>query len=392
MARSVVDFSKISRVLVIHLRQFGDVLLTSPVFSALKKHAPHLEIDALVYDHTVEMLTLHPAIAKVHHLRRRKDLAFGARMRAEFELLRDLRARRYDMLISLGLHPSAVWLNWILRPRYHVVPQKGGPYDRLWSRNFTHVFKFTPNRRRHHVELNLDALRQCGLFPDEEERGLVLVPGEGTETSVRNRMAAAGLARGGFVLVHAPSNWTFKCLPPQRTARLVEELAKRGERVVLTAAPAETDLALVRAIRAACSVDTVDFSGQLSMKELAALIAQAKFVIAVDSAPMHIAAAMQTPVVAIFGPSNEFTWGPWRVPHRLVSSDRHHCRPCNNAGCGGSGVSDCLATLPVESILTAANELLAERASMASGRMADGPPQPGIAVRPAGAQSRSLAP
>ncbi len=131
---------------------------------------------------------------------------------------------------------------------------------------------------------------------------------------------------------------------------------------MLTGAPAESDLALVRAIRKACGADTVDLSGQLSMKELAALIGQAKLVIAVDSAPVHISAAMQTPVVAIFGPSNEYQWGPWRTPHRVVGSSRHPCRRCNNAGCGGSGVSDCLLTLPVESIFAAAQELLPERA------------------------------
>jgi heptosyltransferase III len=361
MARSLVDFSQISRVLVIHLRQHGDVLLTSPMFSALKKHAPQVEIDALVYDHTAEMLTLHPAIAEVHRLRRRRDLSFAARLAAELDLMHKLRARRYDVLINLGLHPSAVWLHWILRPRYHLAPQKGGPFGRLWSRNFTHVFRQTADR--HQVEVNLDALRQFGLFPGEDERRLVLVAGAEAEASARKRMTTAGLSPGGFVIVHAPSNWTFKCLPPERTARLIERLVAGGERVVLTAAPAETDLALIRAIRKACGADVVDFSGALSLKELAALTAQAKLVIAVDSAPVHIAAAMQTPVVAIFGPSNDRQWGPWRVPHRVVRSARHPCQPCNNAGCGGSGVSDCLLTLPVESILVAAKELLAEATS-----------------------------
>jgi heptosyltransferase-3 len=360
MARSIVNFSKISRVLVIHLRQYGDVLLTSPMFSALKKHAPHIETDALVYSHTAEMLTFHPAIAQVHRLHRRKELSLAPRLGAELRLLQTLRARRYDMLINLGLHPSAVWLNWILRPYYHVVPQKGGSYGGLWGRNFTHIFRPTVNR--HQVEVNLDALRQLGLFPDEDVRGLVLVPGEEAAASVRNRMAAAGLSPGGFIIVHAPSNWAFKCLPPECTARLIELLVKDGERVVLTAALTESDLALVRAIRTACSVDTVDFSGQVSMKELAALIGQAKLVVAVDSAPVHIAAAMQTPVVAIFGPSNEYQWGPWRTPHRVVGSQTHPCRRCNNAGCGGSGVSDCLLTLPVESIFAAVQELLLERA------------------------------
>jgi heptosyltransferase-3 len=361
MARSIVDFSKISRVLVIHLRQYGDVLLTSPVFSALKKHAPHVETDALVYSHTAEMLTFHPAIAQVHCLHRRKELSFASRLGAELSLLRKLRARQYDMLINLGRHPSAVWLNWILRPRYHVAPQKGGSYAPLWGGHFTHIFRHTTNR--HQVEVNLDALRQLGVFPDEAVRGLVLVPGEKAEAIVRNRMAAEGLSPGSFVIVHAPSNWTFKCLPPERTARLIEQLVKDGECVVLTAAPVESDLALVRAIRKACGADTVDFSGQLSMKELAALIGQAKLVITVDSAPSHIAAAMQTPVVAIFGPSNEHVWGPWRALHRVVRSNTHPCQPCNNAGCGDSRVSDCLFTLPVEPIRAAARELLAERSA-----------------------------
>ena len=65
MPRSTVDFSTVSRVLVVHLRHYGDVLLTSPVFSALKKHAPHVEADALIYDHTVEMLSFHPAVAEI---------------------------------------------------------------------------------------------------------------------------------------------------------------------------------------------------------------------------------------------------------------------------------------------------------------------------------------
>ena len=214
MARSTVDFSTISRVLVVHLRHYGDVLLTSPVFSALKKHAPHIETDALVYDHTAEMLTLHSGIAEVHRIRRKRDsLSFAAKLAADVRLFRRLRARRYDMVINLGPHPSAIWLNWFLRPRYHVAPQKGGRYDRFWRRNFTHIVSYPANGRRHQVEMNLDALRQFGLFPGEQERGLVLVPGADAEARLQARMAAAGLAPSGFIIVHAPSNWTFKRLP-----------------------------------------------------------------------------------------------------------------------------------------------------------------------------------
>ncbi|HET9651135.1 MAG TPA: glycosyltransferase family 9 protein, partial [Usitatibacter sp.] len=78
----------------------------------------------------------------------------------------------------------------------------------------------------------------------------------------------------------------------------------------------------------------------------------------VDSAPMHIAAAMGTPVVALFGPSGEKQWGPWHVPHRVVGSDRHPCRPCGNDGCGGGKVSECLTELEVDRVHAALNELL----------------------------------
>jgi heptosyltransferase-3 len=71
---------------------------------------------------------------------------------------------------------------------------------------------------------------------------------------------------------------------------------------------------------------------------------------------MHIASAMGTPVVALFGPSGEFNWGPWRVPHRVVASD-HTCRPCGNDGCGGGKVSECLTTLPVSAVLQAVQSL-----------------------------------
>jgi heptosyltransferase-3 len=72
---------------------------------------------------------------------------------------------------------------------------------------------------------------------------------------------------------------------------------------------------------------------------------------------MHIAAAMQTPVVALFGPSGDIEWGPWMVRSRVITSG-HPCRPCGNDGCGGGKVSECLTMLPVERVLGAINELL----------------------------------
>src|SRR5260221_3455545 len=106
-----IDVSGLRRALVIQLRHHGDVLVTSPVFTVLKNRAPALEIDALVYAETREMLDLHPAIAQVHVVRRDwKDSGTAARLVAEWRLLSTLRPRGYDPLVPLSQHPRGAWL------------------------------------------------------------------------------------------------------------------------------------------------------------------------------------------------------------------------------------------------------------------------------------------
>lgn len=118
---------------------------------------------------------------------------------------------------------------------------------------------------------------------------------------------------------------------------------------------------MIAAIKTHLKAPIVDLTGELNLKELAALTARAKAFVGVDSAPMHIAAAMQTPTVALFGPSGEKHWGPWATKFRVVASTKpeHSCRPCGNDGCGGSKVSDCLMTLSVADVHDAVNEILA---------------------------------
>jgi len=131
--------------------------------------------------------------------------------------------------------------------------------------------------------------------------------------------------------------------------------------VVVTGAPDERERVLVTAVLAALALETrprvVDLTGTLTLPELAALTASARAFAGVDSAPMHIAAAMGTPTLALFGPSSEHAWGPWQVAHEVVTST-HSCRPCGLDGCGGGKVSECLTTLPVVRVHAAFSALL----------------------------------
>ncbi|MCC6197311.1 MAG: putative lipopolysaccharide heptosyltransferase III [Burkholderiales bacterium] len=359
-----VPLHLLRRALVTKLRHHGDVLLASPVFTAMRNAAPALEIDALVYAETAPMLEGHPAIAQIHVIDRAwKTRGLATQLRGEWALLRTLRARGYDLLVHLTEHPRGLTLARLLRPRYAVTRERD-KHARLWRRHFTHFYKL-PRTERHVVEQNLDALRRIGIYPGEADRGLVLVPGPAAAKRVDEMLGHYGLSPREFVQVHPGSRWLFKCWPAERTAALVDLVVADGSPVVITGAPDDRERALTTAVLAAVQpatrARTIDLTGQLGLRELAALTARARAFAGVDSAPMHIAAAVGTPAVALFGPSSEVAWGPWQVRRRVVVS-AHSCRPCGLDGCGGGKVSECITTLPVESVHAALASLLAETA------------------------------
>ncbi|HEX7327492.1 MAG TPA: putative lipopolysaccharide heptosyltransferase III [Casimicrobiaceae bacterium] len=362
--------AEIHRALVTRLRHHGDVLLATPVFTALKRAAPHAAIDALVYRETAPLLAGHPAIDVVHVIdrewKRRGALALLA---AEWRLMRALRARRYDLLVHLTPHPRGLVLATLIRPRWAVTRERaadeGALRRRLWRAGFTHFYRQPRATPRHTVESNLDALRRIGIYPDVAERCLVLRPDAASQARVDALLAQAGVSPGGFVHVHPGSRWRFKCWPASSTAALLERLGGRGFRVVMTGAPDDAERALAADVLARVAPPAraaiVDLTGQLSLPELAVVASRARIFVGVDSAPMHIAAAMGTPVVALFGPSGEDEWGPWQVAHRVVASRTHPCRPCGIDGCGGGKVSDCLASLDVDAVVAAFDALITHR-------------------------------
>ncbi len=188
---------------------------------------------------------------------------------------------------------------------------------------------------------------------------LVLVAGTQAEETVDTLLAARNLARRPFVHLHPASRWSFKSWPAERNAELVDRLAAKY-RIVLTAAPEPEEMSFLEKIVSRTKAKPVNLAGRLSLKELGALTAKARLFVGVDSMPMHLAAAMGTPTVALFGPSGEDEWGPWRVAHRVVAMNSFPCRPCGNDGCGGGKVSECLTTLPVEDVQRAVQQLLGQ--------------------------------
>lgn len=361
---AMLDPATLHRILVIKLRHHGDVLLSAPVLSALRRIAPQSEIDALVYADTGPLIAGHPALAHLHAIDRDwKRLPVLERARAEWRLFHALWRRNFDLIVHLSVHNRGAWLVRLLRPRWSVAPKRSGSAS-IWHHTFSNLYAAQSSPDRHTVESNLDALRALGLEVIEADRRVELVPGPEAETRADTMLAALGLSHRRFVHCHPASRWGFKVWPAEKVAAMCDALAGEGWPIVLTAAPDPRERALVAAVCAATRHPVHDLSGQFSLRELAALIARARLFVGVDSAPMHIAAAMDTPTVGIFGPSGDREWGPWDWRagvggrHRVVASQSHPCRPCGRAGCDDSRVSECLTTLSPDPVLAACRQLL----------------------------------
>jgi heptosyltransferase-3 len=361
-----IDLTHVRRVLVLKLRHFGDVLLTSPVFSVLANAIPDVEIDALVYAETAPMLDDHPSIKQLHCIDRNwKNEGLTTQWRHERHLMTALQNRHYDLIIHLTEHARGARLVRRLRPTYSVAqayPEKRG---RSWRNTFTHTYQI-PAKPRHTVEIHLDALRRLGIYPAMEDRRLVLMPGTDATKRVSELMHQHGLRPGEYLLIHPTSRWMFKGWSRQGFAEALIQLYQKGHKLVLTSSPDSAELEVIEQIKSKIGkLPIVDLAGQLSLKELAAFIDHSSCFIGLDSVPMHIAAATNTPCVALFGPSDEQTWGPWMVEHKVLKSD-YSCRPCGLDGCGNGKVSDCLHAIKVNDVVMAVEML------MSSSALADG--------------------
>lgn len=339
------DLSDVRKILIVKLRHLGDVLLTSPVFSTLKARFPEAKIDAFVYSDCVCLLDENPFVDScIGYPLSWKKKGFFGKLVHELRLLKKIRSNRYDLVINLTEGDRGAIVAKISGAPIRIGFDPEGT-GLLWkAKFFTHLVQFCPNPR-HAVERNLDALRRIGLFPTFEQKELLLPIASSTAEKMKAKVGT------GFILIHPASRWNFKCWPVEKMRQLAITLEAEGKRLVFTSGPAADEKEMIQQI---CEgLQAIDLSGQISLKELGALVSLCDQLICVDSLPFHMASALKKPVVALFGPSSELNWGPWRNPGAKVLTQPFSCRPCNQEGCGGSRVSDCLVEISVDRVLSA---------------------------------------
>ena len=369
------------RILVIKFRHIGDVLLTAPLISTLKLGIPDSRVCAVVKSGTEAMLEGHPELDALFVMpMQEKDenaIAFSLRV---VKFLRQLRRERFDLAINTTEGDRGILLSWLIgaRERWGIV--KEGREKTWQARLLTRQFR-PMQGYVHTVIRNLSLAAPLGL---PECREVKLFVSEADRVRVRELLAEQEIESSDLnkrIHCHPTSRWMFKCWPADKVAQAIDWLQERGYRVALTCAPDKTERAFLDSIVAGCKTCPIDLGGKLTLKQTAALSQMSRLFWGVDSAPMHMAAAMNTPTLGIFGPSGTFDWGPWpngwrgngtpypgwngikhMAPHGVVQDGRE-CAPCGRAGCGNERRSACLDELAVAKIQAELMGMLSVNAS-----------------------------
>ncbi len=317
---------RVQRMLVIKLRHFGDVLLTTPLLSTLRANYPNALIDVLVYEGTEAMLAGNADVYLAYTVDRSlKRQGCKAQYRGERALWNSLRTHHYDLVINLSDQWRAALYCRFLKPTFSLGFRYPKRNNRLWQACHSLLVDVDGQQRQHTVLNNLDILAPLAL---PTQTTTVTQAYRQCDIDEVNRLGQRHHLTD-FILIQPTARWAFKTWSVTGFTQVINHLTARGESVVLTGGRSADEVAMINAILANCTLpqQIVNLAGRLDLPELAALIDRAKLFIGVDSVPMHMAAALRTPSVVLFGPSNLQQWSPWQAPHILLWAGNYRSLP-----------------------------------------------------------------
>jgi heptosyltransferase-2 len=329
--------SEPASILVIRYSALGDVVLATSVLEPLRERYPQARIEWVTDPLYAPLLEGLPELARVHRLGREgpdSALALAGRLRGRFDAVVDLQNKVRSAMVARAAAP----LRTVFRRRTAM-------------RALLSLFGSDPPLvRAHATQLYAEALAPL----DVERAGPIKV-----SLSSQAVALAADALRGvepPAVALAPGARWATKRWPAERFAAVGDQLAQLGIRIVLCGGPGDRDaFAAFRAVARAPVAADLSF---LPLDALAASIARVQLLIACDSGPVHLATAVGTPVLALFGPTSVTRWGP-PPPGRALSLGLS-CAPCSNHGgdyCP-EGHHRCLGDLAPEAVLAVAREML----------------------------------
>jgi heptosyltransferase-3 len=339
-------------VLIIKLRYIGDVLLATPTVRAIKAAQPDVRVTMMVNRGTEDVLSGNQDLEEVVVLDK-------GSLAAQSRLIAGLRSRRFDTVLDLTDGDRSAFLSWISGASVRI----GFNDEHRWrGKYYTQVVQSMPGVQ-HRIDRDLEALKPMRIKADSKDLQLrVTLEEVDSSDQLLDRL---GVQRSQSIVILQPgARYWFKAWPPERYAELADWLtAQYGCHVLIGGGSADLDLA--QQIRQMAKSRPTIMAGRTTIKQFAAIAKKSALFVGSDSGAMHIAAAVGTSVVALFGPSNPREWGP-RGGSAEILYKEIDCRICFHPTCT-RGEQNCMRLISVEEVIAAAQKLLRVRQSDCAG-------------------------
>lgn len=310
-------FDKVGSVLICKLKFYGDVLLITPVIASIQARYPNAKIDLLLYKDTKAILAANKSINNFYLIEKKKGLLETAKN--YLSVRQQLKKNHYDLIVNLTEQwPIGALIASLHRPSIAFERDK-----KLWNNLFSRVTPFTGT---HIVEQNLSILKGIGFGEAELKREMSLCYRQDDYQHLISQLPT--LPSQKYVVIQPTARQAFKCWDDDKFAHVIDHLHQRGLHVYLTCGPASGEQQQVQRIAELCqSSPDLTLAGKTTFLQLAALIDHAVLYIGVDSAPMHMAAALGIPQVCLFGATNYQQWKPWSDKAILIWAGNYHPMP-----------------------------------------------------------------
>ena len=331
-----------TKILVIRHRFIGDTILTIPFLRNLRRAYPDAQIDVLVGPDSGELLVECPYINNLITFDKKKMGFWGY-----VKLLKD---KRYHKAYILKRSLSTAFLAFFAGIKERIGFDTEG-------RGFLLTKKVPYNKARHEIECFLDILKADNI-PVLDDYLEEWIP-ESSNSKIDQLFKDYDIKNNIKFLVHATSGNAKKEWPPEYFARVIEYLANKKQ-VQIFYTGLKKDYQKYEEIQGFIQQDLnikpVNLCGQLSIQDSLALVSKMDFVVGVDSGILHMAAALNIPVIGIYGPMNPIKWKAWGDIHTIIYSDIP-CVPCDiREECPKSG--ECLTTIRPETVIEKCSQML----------------------------------
>jgi len=338
-------------ILIVKLSAIGDIIHTLPSLAALRKLYPEANITWAIEDASSDLISDHPYLDRVivsHRKQWINDLKKGRITKPIREIrnfINDLRKQPYDLVIDFhGLIKSAVLVLLSSGKR------KLG-YDSMQELSGLFVNEKIPeDMNKHAIYRYLDFLRYLGA--DVEEPEFLIPIGEENKNRVEELLQRNDIdKKGRFVAVNPVALWDTKLWADEKFAGLCDRIAKELKISVIFTG---TERDKLEYIQSRMKTPSVNLGGETTLRDLAYLYQRSSLLITTDSGPMHLAAAMGTPVIALFGPTDPSRTGPYGKGHVVIRRELS-CSPCFLKKCDSM---ECMPGITIEEVFNAVREKL----------------------------------